>query len=266
MEEANRLKDLYASKISLLIGLETENITAPDLDALEALLKSHTGRIDYLVGSVHHVNEIPIDFDFETYQMALHHGQWATEHEAQESFLCKYFDAQLALLERFHPEVVGHFDLCRLYNPHLRFCDFPAAWERIERNILYVVRYGGLFEVNSAAFKKGWNTAYPGEDIVSVRPLLNGITAFNELNFKQVILKHNGRFVLSDDSHGPHGVGLNYRRLAQYLDKLNITQLWYLRASCTPNAAGRMIEQVKLEGDWRNHSFWQVNQGESTEL
>ena len=166
--EAHRLKQLYAPQITLLVGLETEYITNTDLDGLEKLLERHGNRVEYVVGSVHHVNEIPIDFDPPTYQKALESFGIEKEDSRQEHFLLAYFDAQYELLQRFKPEVIAHFDLCRLYNPDLRFSDFPAVKKAIERNIRFAVDYGALFEINSAAFRKKWSTPYPAEDIVEV--------------------------------------------------------------------------------------------------
>jgi len=85
-----------------------------------------------------------------------------------EAFLLAYFDAQYELLQRFKPEIVGHLDLCRLYTPDLKFMDFQEVWKRIERNVEYAISYGALFEVNAAAFRKKWKTAYPGPDVAQV--------------------------------------------------------------------------------------------------
>jgi len=106
------------------------------------------------------------------------------------------------------------------------------------KNVLYAIEYGALFEVNAAAFRKGWDAAYPGQDVI------------------EMILKHRGRFALSDDSHGPHAVGLNYHRLAEYLRTVGVEELWYLRRSDIQNAAGRAVQPVRLEGDWWEHDFW----------
>lgn len=38
----------------------------------------------------------------------------------------------------------------------------------------------------------------------------------------------NGRFCLSDDSHGVDQVGLNYHRVLDFLDQAGITTLHYL--------------------------------------
>ena len=62
VQEAHRLKDIHADPIVLLVGLETEFITNNDGACLERLLVRHESHIEYLVGSVHHVNGIPIDF------------------------------------------------------------------------------------------------------------------------------------------------------------------------------------------------------------
>ncbi|PIL25971.1 hypothetical protein GSI_11725 [Ganoderma sinense ZZ0214-1] len=240
LDEAHRLKAHYAGQINLLVGLETEYITPSDLDKLSDLLHSAGSRIEYLVGSVHHVNTIPIDFDRDTFHKSLDSfsSPSVSDHDQMEAFLCSYFDAQFVLMQRFRPEIIGHFDLCRLYNPALRFSEYPAALDKLTRNIQFATSYGALFELNAAAFRKGWDDAYPGEDVV------------------KVILQNDGRFALSDDSHGPHAVGLNYHRLVEYGRRVGITELWVLRISSSPNAAGRNVCPQRLEGQWWEYQFW----------
>lgn len=177
MDEAHRLKSAYASQITLLIGLETEFITNSDLENLSTLLSEQSGRVEYIVGSIHHVNAIPIDFDQASFERALHTSTVTdvvaemntTENSRMDNFLSTYFDAHYRLLERFRPEIIGHLDLCRLYNPELRFSEFPNAWDKLKRNVKYAIHYGALFEVNAAALRKGWQTPYPGEDVAAVR-------------------------------------------------------------------------------------------------
>ncbi|KAF9058704.1 Polymerase/histidinol phosphatase-like protein [Rhodocollybia butyracea] len=238
LDEAHRLKVRYASQITVLVGCETDNITAIDLDQLYSLLQRSRGRIEYIVGSIHHVSGIPIDFDVGTFNKALAHQPGQSEHEQMENLLCSYFEAQFQLLERFHPEIIGHIDLCRLYNPDLGLKDYPRAWTLLGRNISYAIAYGALFEVNAAAFRKDWNTAYPAEDVL------------------KVILQNGGKLALSDDSHGPHAVGLNYHRSLEYLRRQGVSELWYLQVSKTLNKAGRCIQPVKAPDEWWNHLFW----------
>jgi hypothetical protein len=80
------------------------------------------------------------------------------------------------------------------------------------------------------------------------------------LLFPQIIQRHNGRFTLSDDSHGPHAVGLNYHRLPEYLQAVSIFELWFLQRSNAPNVAGRNIQAAatKVSGEWLDHEFWRA--------
>ncbi|KAM0791455.1 hypothetical protein ACM66B_005909 [Microbotryomycetes sp. NB124-2] len=232
--EAHRLKQLYGDKITLLVGLETESITTESLDRLEELLARHKDEIEYIVGSVHHCRERPIDFDkdkfdalLQQYEAEVTAGSSAskdaapTEREdvrrrALGKLFAQYFDDQLDMLKRIKPEVVGHFDLCRLYYPELDFRQFRSdnddddVWRKIERNVKFAVEYGALFEVNAAAFRKGWKTAYPGTEVLDL------------------ILQLGGKLTLSDDSHGPEAVGLNYDRAYEYLRDRRVEELWYL--------------------------------------
>jgi len=238
MNEAHRLRTAYSQQINLLVGLETEYITTLDLDRLDDLLQSRGDQIHYLVGSVHHVNGIPIDIDIDTYYKAVNSLGIADEEQAREVYLISYLEAQYELLRRFRPEIIGHIDLCRLYTPDLHFSNFPRAEEKLIRNIQFAVEYGALFEVNAAALRKGWETPYPGTDVI------------------KLICQEGGRLTISDDSHGPHAVGLHYDLVKDYLISVGIQSLWYLDVSPSRNAGGRKTIPVKLPGDWRAHPFW----------
>ncbi|KIY69938.1 histidinol phosphate phosphatase H [Cylindrobasidium torrendii FP15055 ss-10] len=232
--EAERLKAAYAGTIDLLVGLETEYISALDLQRLQEILAQ--GKVEYVVGSIHHVGGKPIDFDLATFEQAL--SDCGGEDPWNE-YLCRYFDAQYDLIRSVKPEVIGHLDLCRLYKPSISFSSYPAVITKIERNIEEAVRYGALFEVNAAALRKKWATAYPGEDAL------------------KLILKHGGRLTLSDDSHGPHMVGLNYGPTAEYLRRMNVTELWYLERTSVANEGGRWVRPAQVKGDWWEHPFWE---------
>ncbi|KAI0037012.1 Polymerase/histidinol phosphatase-like protein [Vararia minispora EC-137] len=244
--EAHRLKNQYASKIQLLVGLETEHITFMDLGRLSDLLHRYEGRVDLLVGSVHHVCGVPIDFDRPTFERCLACitlpspiDGVSPERSRMETYLESYFDAQYEVLKRFHPEIVGHVDLCRLYMPTLDFRSYGSAWEKLKRNVLFAVGYGALFEANAAALRKGWDASYPGRDVL------------------EFILEHGGRLALSDDSHGPHAVGLNYIRMREYLLGAGVREIWKLEQSVDPNAGGRYSRAVRVEGEWWKHPFWE---------
>lgn len=239
--EAHRLKAAYADRITLLVGAETELVDLSGLDKLTTLLDKHKDKIEYLVGSVHHCHSIPIDFDEPTFNLALAATPTssattptATPSQPDASFgplFSAYFDAQLVLLQRLQPEVIGHFDLVRLYHPALDFRAFPEAWAKAERNIRFAVGYGALFEVNASAFRKGWETAYPGREVLDR------------------IFELGGKTTLSDDSHGPLAVGGNYDRTYKYLASQGVEELWEL-VPAAPGSEGssRGTSKRKVEG------------------
>ena len=177
-----------------------------DLAGVSRLLAEHP-EIDYIVGSVHHVNGVSIDFDRPTWVRAVYtvgRGEVGTtmmvsgtsgepvlavvadpddprlrsDHMPSlaelRPFLLAYFEAQYELLTTHQPEVIGHFDLCLLWTPDisLRSPDLMCVWEAVERNVRFVIGYGGLFEANAAAIRKGWTTSYPSRDVLDVSCLV----------------------------------------------------------------------------------------------
>lgn len=138
------------------------------MSQLQTLLARHQEHISYIVGSVHHVNGIPIDFDKETFDKAVQSQKQGQDGLSElDQLFCSYFDAQHDMILSCTPEVIGHFDLCRLYLPEASFGN-PRVWSRVQRNVDTAIRIGALFEINAAAFRKGWKSAYPGPDVVKV--------------------------------------------------------------------------------------------------
>ncbi|ORY79938.1 histidinol phosphate phosphatase H [Protomyces lactucae-debilis] len=208
--------------MQLLVGLETEYIRKPDLARLDALRESFP--VDFMVGSVHHVDGIPIDFDKATFLKAMEpFGQDIS------AFYKRYFEHQLEVMQTFQPAVIGHFDVILLMAPEgTDLLAHEAVCRQMQRNIEYAVGYGALFELNSAAFRKGWDCAYPSRAII------------------RLMQDAGARFCLSDDSHGPKQIGLNYAKMQAYVKEVGISQLHHLEASTGELIGGRL--QVKVVG------------------
>jgi histidinol-phosphatase (PHP family) len=200
---------VYGERIALSIGLETELVHADSLAELEATWARHADVLDYAVGSVHHVGGTPIDFDAALYARA------EVEQGGAQALFAAYYDAQLELLLRLRPAVVGHFDLVRLFGGATVAYD-ADVWARVQRNVAAIVAYGGLVEVNARAFKKGLPGAYPQRDVLA-----------------HMCARGDVRFTLSDDSHGPRDVGLHYPQLRAYLREHGVRDLY----AVVPHAA-----------------------------
>ncbi|KAJ1915659.1 hypothetical protein H4219_004189 [Mycoemilia scoparia] len=231
VEEARRLKALNENKINIIIGAETEYITPEATSLIEELRSKYS--LDYVVGSLHHVKEIPIDFDKETYQKAL--DSCGGDYNELYSV---YFDAQYELITRIKPEVIGHFDLIRIFSPKSEqsLADRPEVWAKVQRNIDAAIKYNAIFEINSRAWKKGLPNAYPLKDVL------------------QELINRGAKFTISDDSHGPRDVGLYYSNLFEYLKTMNIKTLSYF-VKDSDNDVLRCVELT----DALNHPFWTLN-------
>jgi histidinol-phosphatase (PHP family) len=165
------LKSVYSNRLDLVIGLETEYINEEGLLQLEGILSNKGNKVvEYVVGSVHHVDSQPIDFDITKFNSLLHSYPSPSPSSQFISLFSAYFDAQFIMLQRIKPEVIGHFDLCKIYYPEIDLSLLDEmVWSKVLRNIDYVIEYGGLFEISSAAFRKGWDTAYPSREVFQVR-------------------------------------------------------------------------------------------------
>ncbi|TIA69915.1 hypothetical protein E3P92_03324 [Wallemia ichthyophaga] len=238
--EAHKLKNVYKTQIELLVGLETDYITDIDLDNTRLLIHNYSDSdnpIEYLVGSVHHVLETPIDFDSETFYKALQKAG------SRQALYVEYYTRLLHLVKTLEPEVIGHIDLIRLYEPHINLCEYEEAWKLIDAIVKHAAQYGGLIEINAAAIRKGWPTPYPASDIL------------------YLVKTHGARLTLSDDTHTPENVGLNYWRVFEYLKSHDIRDLYYLQR-CEKSAPGAMscgrTVVKKYDGVWSKDNFWKT--------
>ncbi|KAJ2802813.1 hypothetical protein H4R21_002275 [Coemansia helicoidea] len=230
--EAQRLRAKYGQQIEILIGAETEYITPESLAEAKQLRAKHG--LDYLVGSLHHVDEIPMDFSPELYEQIVQR----CGGDRREAYR-RYFESQLAMLRELQPEVVGHFDLIRIFHPTAAGTEDPLQAAEIRelalRNIDYAISYGAIFEINSRAWKKGLPDAYPQRDLLAE------------------ILGRGGRVTVSDDSHGAQDLCMHYDRLHAYLRDMGIADLYYLR-----RVRGGGVEACVLENAVE-HEFWTAN-------
>ncbi|KAG9233103.1 putative histidinol-phosphatase [Amylocarpus encephaloides] len=204
LTEAVRLRTKYASQITLLVGFEAEWIRSSYGPFISQF--SSDPRIDFFIGSVHHVHGIPIDYDKAMYAKAV-------EKSGSEEGLCgDYYDAQFEMLSVLKPRVVGHFDLIRLLaeDPNKDLKSIPRLWEKAVRNLKLIKEQDGLLEINSAGLRKGLREPYPGQSIC------------------EMWVEMGGKFTLSDDSHAVAQVGTNYGRIFRYMESLGVEDVWTL--------------------------------------
>lgn len=219
--EARRLQQVYKSQIELFVGLETEYCDDSYLAKSMDLVFEH--KLDYSVGSVHHVLGIPIDFSLELYDVA------EKAAGSTENLFIAYFEMMEKMIQSIKPTVIGHFDLIRMFRPQQQIT--MAILDAARKAAKAGVANNCLFEINSSAIRKGLPNPYPQADIL------------------QMIKGEGGHFTISDDAHCPARVGLNYTQLHQYLQAMDITELHALA-----NTDNGVVVQHAPEA--LTHPFW----------
>jgi histidinol-phosphatase (PHP family) len=176
MVEARRLQKKYADRLQIYVGFETEACSGA-MALASALRDAH--RPDYVLGGVHHVDDIPFDYSPEEYARAVQAAGGI------ESLYCRYLDLQHELIQTVRPEVVAHFDLIRIFDEdyHRRW-QVPDIARRIRRNLELIARMDLILDYNVAALRKGAAEPYLSAPILGQARAL-GIAV-----------------VPSDDSHG----------------------------------------------------------------
>ncbi|KAL7423153.1 hypothetical protein Q5752_002453 [Cryptotrichosporon argae] len=267
---------------SLLIGLESDYITSLDLTRTAALLADE--RVEYVVGSVHHVGGVSIDFDRPTWLRSVRDfdaaGGGATTMRATVGgvelapalgldgdgdgaddclvdghvpslprlgkWIAAYLDAQYDVLTSLEPEVVGHFDLCLLWTPGVSLAD-PALGHGVWEKVVRNVEFAVGY---GALFECNAAALRKGWD-----------TAYPSREVLRLVLARGGRLCLSDDSHGVSHVGLNYARLRAYLASERVEAVWHLVLASEARAGdvalghrGR-VRTRRVEG-WEEGAFW----------
>ena len=200
VQESRRLQQQYSGTMTIYVAMETEFYAGvvPWIDKLQQLYD-----FDYLVGSVHHVNEYGFDFSAGDYAAAV------TLAGGMDSLYCNYFDAQLAMIEHLKPAVVGHFDLIRLYDDNYsQRLQQPEVARRIERNLQRIAKLGLILDFNVRALLKGAQEPYVAASILQ-RALQLGID-----------------ILPGDDAHSVDSVGVGIDTAVQLLQHAGYHCKW----------------------------------------
>jgi histidinol-phosphatase (PHP family) len=137
----------------------------------------------YIVGSVHDVDGLCIDFSPEAT------AKVADAVGGREAMQIRYFEAVADLVTKLRPEVVGHLDLIRKFDgQHPSFS--PNVHKHISRALEAVAASGSMMEINVATHRRGLGPVYPLPEIL------------------REALKMGIDITLGDDSHGAHDVGV----------------------------------------------------------
>lgn len=201
--EADRLRNLYAGRMTVMTGMEVDFISAdfgPHLDYFQNL------PLDYRIGSVHFVpnqDGIPIDCDgrYERFARNLRQGYNNDLRYVVE----KYYEQVLTMIERGGFEILGHFDKiagnAAIADPDIENQEWYHALA--EDVVRYAKDRNIIIEINTKSFLDK-ERFFPDIKLWSL--LFNGVENKGSESKIESIL--NKSILVNSDAHFPEKVNL----------------------------------------------------------
>ena len=198
--ELNRVKQKYAGQIEVYTGLEYDGYTKLE----------NRGLYDYLIGDCHYV---------KTYD-----GYHSVDHAKDEQWQAieKYFDSDpqayaKAYFETYiertainRPDILGHFDLAAKFG----FVDEsdPSYRKSATEAMLCCLEVTPIVEINTGAIsRKIRTTQYPHDFLL------------------KEILSHNGKVILSSDSHRPENLCFWFDEAVKVIKNIGFSSMIILK-------------------------------------
>ncbi len=195
-----RLQQKYGSRIKIFAGMETETYASYAAHVKNLILRF---KPDYIVGSVHHVNDICFDYCKEDYD---HVVSLCGSHKA---LYHRYFDLQQDMILTLKPFVVGHLDLIRIFDPdYEKRLTVPSIREKIIRNLSLIKSLGLVLDFNLRPLKRGEKEPY--------------LTA----SIRETAREMEIPLVPGDDSHGVAEAGGHVKRAIDILTEEGFDTDW----------------------------------------
>ncbi|WP_457575168.1 histidinol-phosphatase [Desulfomarina sp.] len=158
IRECRRLQEKYSREIRIFVGMEIETCTGYEKFVPWLIKKMQP---DYIVGSVHFVEDIGFDYSKDAYIRAVE------KTGSTDALYNRYFDLQFEMISLLKPAVVGHFDLIRLFDDdYATRLRRPGIQKRIERNLQLIKDLGLILDLNLRSLLKGADEPYPAAVIL----------------------------------------------------------------------------------------------------
>ena len=200
ISKCRKLQKKYSSSIKIYVGFETEMFSGFE-PFIKKLIQNF--QHDYIVGSLHHVNNMGFDYSKQQYD------ETARAVGGIEDLYCEYFDQQYELIKALKPKVIGHFDLIRIFDPNYPIqLKNPGVQRRIERNLKLIKKFNLIIDYNLRSITTGASEPYPSKPIL-----------LQALDLDIAV-------VPGDDSHGVETVGLYAKEGIRILQNFGFGIKW----------------------------------------
>lgn len=144
------LQEKYKNKIKIILGYEVDFIDGDYMH--DSILKAP---VDYLIGSVHYLEKWGFD-----------NPEFIREYEKRDIDKTweEYFSALTKMAKSCKFDIVGHFDLMKVFN----FLPNKDMKELCFETLKEIKKSDMTIEINSSGFRKAPKEQYPSEDILKL--------------------------------------------------------------------------------------------------
>lgn len=196
VNEVLRLKEKYAGRIEVLLGMESDYFA----DHAEAYREAYKGvPFDYLIGSVHQVSGVSI----------FNRNRWKNLDEAAHiNEKRSYYELIKRSAQSGMFDILGHIDAMKGYYP--AFSDIPAH-EHIDDTLRTIAECGVSIEINTSGSTKDVGGWYPSDAILE-RALHFGVDV-----------------TFGSDAHIPSRVGDEWELVARRLKEIGFKHWVFYR-------------------------------------
>ncbi len=191
-ETVDALAEEFAGRLVVLRGFEAE-VVPTDGYRQEMPAWRKRFEFDYIVGSVHYVDETSVDGEKAEFDAGVEKAG------GLEPYAVRYYETVGAMVETLRPDVVGHLDLIRKNAGPDAVLDTPPIREAAQRALHVIKKHDCILDLNTAGYRKGLGSPYPAPWLVRLATEM-GIG-----------------FCFGDDSHGPVDVGEGLEEGRRYL-------------------------------------------------
>lgn len=189
--------------LTVLRGFEIEVVPHENYaEIMHGYRETHD--FDYIVGSVHHLEGIIIDYTPEVFG-------WVVDHFGSiEATAVRYYRDVAAMVEVMTPEIVAHLDLVRKNAPNEESVATPNVRAAAMDTLDVIAAKQGILDVNTAGYRKDLGRPYPAPWLV------------------EAALDRGIGLALGDDSHHVDDVGAGFDAARDYLLELGVQHLTHL--------------------------------------
>lgn len=158
----------YQGKMKIYAGLEADYIPEFACD-FEWAYKDFSP--DYLIGSVHYLNNKNGFFTVDGPLSEVSEGLARLYKNDGKKAVCEYFDRQRQMLATQKMQILGHADLVRINNGQLKFFDQGESWykKELKATAKAAAKAGVIVEINTGGLARGRiDDVYPSVEFLEL--------------------------------------------------------------------------------------------------